>query len=300
MISKVEYGGWHNCLRLTDGKIEAIVTTDCGPRIIRFGFVGGQNVLKEFQGQLGRTMGEEWLPYGGHRLWHAPESNPRTYQSDNEPIDYTEDTDTVRLLPAVERETGIRKELHVRLLEDGRLHLVHILRNEGAWDIELAPWAITVMAPGGRAIFPQEDFKPHPEYLLPARPLVLWPYTNMSDPRFSWGERFIQMRQHPGAHAKLKIGMRNSKGWMAYALGAEVFVKRAPFNPAAQYPDYGCNTETFTDSAMLELETLGPLTRIAPGASIQHEEVWSLHKKKIGESEREIGEQLPPLVPQLP
>jgi hypothetical protein len=29
---------------------------------------------------------------------------------------------------------------------------------------------------------------------------------------------------------------------------------------------------------MLELETIGPLTKLAPGASLNHVENWSLHK----------------------
>ena len=30
----------------------------------------------------------EWKPWGGHRLWAAPEAMPRTYSPDNSPIDY--------------------------------------------------------------------------------------------------------------------------------------------------------------------------------------------------------------------
>ena len=51
-VDKVEYKGWHNCYRVSNGEIEAIVTADVGPRIIRFGFVGGQNLFKEFAEQL--------------------------------------------------------------------------------------------------------------------------------------------------------------------------------------------------------------------------------------------------------
>ena len=35
---KVSYGGWPNCVRLNNGKVELIITTDVGPRVIRFGF----------------------------------------------------------------------------------------------------------------------------------------------------------------------------------------------------------------------------------------------------------------------
>jgi len=52
-IEKIEYGGWANCWRVTNGIIEAVVTADVGPRVMRYGFVGGQNFFKEFAEQMG-------------------------------------------------------------------------------------------------------------------------------------------------------------------------------------------------------------------------------------------------------
>ncbi|GAJ16373.1 unnamed protein product, partial [marine sediment metagenome] len=54
-----------------------VVTTDVGPRIVRFGFVGDQNLFREFKQQQGKTGGDKWLIYGGHRFWHAPEEKLR-------------------------------------------------------------------------------------------------------------------------------------------------------------------------------------------------------------------------------
>ena len=82
-IEKVSYGGWANCYRLTNGKVELIVTTDVGPRVIRYGFVGGQNYLSSSPVssalQVRALMGR-----GGHRFWTAPEVVPDTYALDNE------------------------------------------------------------------------------------------------------------------------------------------------------------------------------------------------------------------------
>jgi hypothetical protein len=44
-IEKTQYRGWPNCYRITNGEVELIVTTDVGPRIIRYSFVGGQNMF---------------------------------------------------------------------------------------------------------------------------------------------------------------------------------------------------------------------------------------------------------------
>ena len=57
MQEKVNYGGWPNCIRLTNGQVELIITTDVGPRVIRFGFAGGQNLFNEVKEQMGKTGG---------------------------------------------------------------------------------------------------------------------------------------------------------------------------------------------------------------------------------------------------
>ncbi|MCS7066274.1 MAG: hypothetical protein NZL85_08385, partial [Fimbriimonadales bacterium] len=64
----VTYNGWWECLRLSDGIWELVATTKVGPRLIRFGFTGGQNLFWEHPDQQGKTGGDEWRIYGGHRL----------------------------------------------------------------------------------------------------------------------------------------------------------------------------------------------------------------------------------------
>ena len=73
-IEKTAYGGWPNCMRMSNGTVELVATTDVGPRVIRFGFVGKDNEFFEDKEQLGKTNADEWLAFGGHRLWLAPMS----------------------------------------------------------------------------------------------------------------------------------------------------------------------------------------------------------------------------------
>ena len=186
LSEKVSYGGWPNCLHLKNDHIELIITTDVGPRIIRFGFIGGDNLFKEFEADMGQTGGDEWRPYGGHRLWHAPEVKPRTYSPDNSPIEYEWDGTTVTITQPTESNTGIQKVMAISLDADANhVHVLHRLINRNLWSVRLAPWALTMMAQHGRAIFPDEPFRAHTDYLLPARPLVLWHYTDMSDARWA-------------------------------------------------------------------------------------------------------------------
>lgn len=299
-MEKIAYGGWPNCIRLANDDIELVVTSDVGPRVMRLAFIGGENLLKEYPEQMGQTGGKEWCIYGGHRLWHAPEQIPRTYWPDNVPVQTEWDGQTLKLIQPIEETTRIQKEIEITLDPlNNVIKLMHRLINLSPWDITLAPWALSVMAAGGRAIFPQEPFIPHEEYLLPARPMVLWHYTVMNDPRWTWGEKFVQLQQDPAMSSKLKLGVLNKQGWAAYALGGTLFIKQFAIAPDAEYPDFGCNMETFTDANMLEIESLGPLTTLfANGGVAEHVERWSLHKTDVGTDEASIAATILPLLNQ--
>ncbi len=276
-MEKITYRGWPACYRLMRDDLELIVTADVGPRIIRLGFVGEPNEFCEYEEWWGKTGGTEWRNYGGHRLWHAPEVRPRTYAPDNEPVEVQATPEGWAFIQPVEASTGIQKTIIVSFPElSHTVRVTHRLRNLGPWTVELAPWALSVMAPGGMAIIPLPERGPHGVNLLPASGLALWKYTDMSDPRWTWGRRFILLRQDPQASTPQKIGATVVDGWAAYARAGHVFLKRFPYIPDAVYPDLGVNAEFFTNARMLEVESLGPLVRLAPGADVTHIETWAL------------------------
>ena len=290
-MEKVSYLNLPNCYRLSNGTVEVIVTTDVGPRIIRYGFLGQDNLLGEVPELSTKTAFGEFKPWGGHRLWAAPEANPRSYVPDNSAVEYeTEGELKIRLLARVERETGLQKEMMMTLAETGTEVLVqHRIFNRNVWEIELAPWALTIMKGGGEAIFPQEPYLSWDEYLLPARPLVLWHYTDLSDTRWSITQKLIRLRSDERKAAPQKAGIANKQGWAAYLVDSTLFVKRFDYLEGMAYPDYGCNTETYTAGSFIEVESLGPLRRLAPGEAAEHTERWSLFKEVEG---RENDEQL--------
>ena len=276
-IETIAYGGWNNCLRVSNAQIEIVITLDVGPRLIRVGFPGGPNHFKEFPETLGQTGGTEWNSYGGHRLWHAPEQMPRTYVPDNEPIQWAEHDNFVRLTPPLESSTGLQKAIDVHLADDtARAYITHRTTNHNVWGAEFAMWALSVMAPGGICVFPLPERGGHPEHLLPASSLTLWRFTDMSDPRWTFGERFIMLRQDETMDSPQKVGALVPDGWAAYANQNQLFVKRFECDPRANYPDFGVNFETFTNGDMLEAETLGPLQVLAPGESVEHREEWAI------------------------
>ncbi|HWA82395.1 MAG TPA: hypothetical protein VG820_03105 [Fimbriimonadaceae bacterium] len=271
----VPYGGWNRCARLVSGNLEMLVTLEVGPRIIRFGEVGGPNEFVECPEDMGKAGGDEYRSYGGHRLWIAPEEKPKTYAPDNHPVDYRVE-DGWHIFTAPTEKYLVQKEIRIQAAPNG-FKLEHRVSNHNAFEIELAPWTLTVMAVGGECIFPQPEAGEHASNLLPVRPMVLWAYTNMADPRWTWGRRVVRLRQTEAPPQK--IGAAVKQGLAGYANHGNFFYKRFGYDPAAAYPDYGCNFETYTRHDMLEVESLGPLQRVAPGEYVRHEEY---HRLLIG------------------
>lgn len=297
-IEKTAFRGWPNCYRVSNGTVEFIATTDVGPRIISYGFVGGANLFFVREDFAGQTGGPEWKNYGGHRIWHAPEDKVRTYEPDNSPIQAEVITNGLRLTMPPEPLSGIQKEIIITLdPESPAVRVIHRLRNAGAWPVELAPWAISVMAPGGFAIAPLPTAF-HPDRLLPNRALTLWPYTDMRDDRWLWGTDYILLRQKVVAgQDRTKVGINNNLGWAAYYLKPYLFIKRFSPIEGARYPDYNSSFEVFANNRLLELETLAPLDTLHPGAVVEHEEHWTLHRDiDLEFSEDAVKKTVEPLV----
>lgn len=282
-----------NCYKLSNGTVEVVVTTDIGPRVLRYAFVGGENILGEVKGSLAEKDKQTWQAWGGHRVWIAPEGQPKSYGPDNSPITYSQmGPNAVRLEQPVEPGTGIQKSMTVTLDATGSgVTVVNTLTNRNQKPYELSVWALTIMNPiGGTAIIPQEPYASHDNALLPARPLVMWSYTNLADPRWAIGPKYIRLSVDPANKESQKIGVGNKVGWAAFARNGLLFIKRMPpYGDSETYPDYGSSVEIYTAADFLEVESLGPMRTLKPGESAEHTERWSLHRDvHIGKSEKEV------------
>lgn len=299
-IEKINYKGWPNSYRISNGEVEAIVTGDVGPRIMRYGFVGGQNFFKEFPEQLGKSGEAAWQARGGHRLWIGPEDRIKSYGPDNDPVRITVKGDIVEATQPVEPLTGLEKQITVKMEPSGTgVEVIHQIRNAGKAPFELAPWCLTMFAPGGTGIHGLPPRGTYPNVLDASGPLMLWAYTNLADPRWRFLHKYLVLRQDPKNPVAQKLGTFNRNVWGAYWLNGELFMKRAPAEgPIHSYPDLGCSFETFTNADFLELETLGPLIQLQPGASVMHSEFWNAHKniRLTAWDDEELDRVIAPLV----
>ena len=273
--SKTEYRGGE-AIQLATRAIELVLPTAVGPRVAslrsRTGRAG--NLLLEFPADESRYHG--YYLRGGHRLWHSPEDIVRTYQPDDEPL-------AVKLLPRgvaltqpTESRTGLQKGIRVELLGERTVKLTHTLTNRGLWPVECAAWALTMLRPGGYGVLPLPPKGDHARGdLLPTYALVPWTFTDLSLPVWQARRDFIgiDVARAPSAQ---KLGLTHYPGWSAYWRAGTTFVKYAAPIAGARYPDLGCCFEVFTNGAVIELETLGPLAPLAPGQTSRHVEYWGV------------------------
>lgn len=282
----VSYKKFGKCLRLDNGKIEAYVTLDVGPRIIKFNCSGKENMLfnddpleRFVDVSAGFGEGKKWYTFGGHRMWVSPEEMPKTYYPDQDPVEYeikeTENGVVVTLTPPAQKVNDLQHKWVITMGDDTPMTLDHYLTNVGNETVRKAIWGITVTDKNGIAVLKQPE---HKVALLPNRQVVVWPYTRMNDERLLFGEKYIAVQQDPAdTQVPCKIGYTNFEGALyCFNYGQAMKIEYDSDYTKGEYPDFNVSSEIYTNKAILEIETIGHLADMLPNSTIMHREVWNV------------------------
>ena len=111
---------------------------------------------------------------------------------------------------------------------------------------------------------------------LPNRTMALWSYSDLQDPRFVLTDSYATLQHDPNAAKAFKTGFNVSDGYAVYAAGNQVFRKHFGTYAEGNYPDFGCNFETYTNKHFLECELLGVMREYAPGEKAVIDETWEI------------------------
>ncbi len=262
-------------LRIANGAIAIEMLAAAGPRIVGLRRHGSPaNLLAETPDLGWETALGRYELLGGHRLWLAPEDSERAAIPDSDGLAVQLLADGVRLTGAEESPTGCVRSMEVRLDPVlPSLSILHRVDNLGSHPLELAPWSITQLPLGGEALLPLRRAVAGHE-TRPNRAFVLWPYSSLDDPRLHIRDGLVSVDAVAGTD--LKVGCMDDSGWVAYVRHGVAIVRRFEPVPGAPHPDLGCNVETYCGSRFIELEVLGPLTVLAPGASTTLLERWEV------------------------
>ncbi|WP_326945173.1 DUF4380 domain-containing protein [Amycolatopsis sp. NBC_01307] len=229
----------------------------------------GADLRGDYAPNSGR-MGD-WVNYGGDKTWPAPQgwdgpdqwAGPPDPVLDSGPYAVAADGDTVTMTSGPDPRTGLRFTRAITILDDGyRLDL----RAENVSDREVrwALWNVT-QCPGGGAVTAGLQ-----------RPDVVALVAGTGTPEYTVdGDRLVV----PPQDVVGKLGVPGTAGWVSYGALTLSF----DVDPAGEYPDEGSPLEIWLEhplpeplaelgdldppARIVELEVLGPLTTLAPGAS---------------------------------
>ena len=260
-------------LDLAVGAYQVVVATGFGPRLLGLRYRNGPELFARLSDDVAIEHPDAgtYRFHGGHRVWAAPEVPRITYAGDDHRCD-VKTAGPGFSVKAPADAAGLVKEIEVT--PDGeRLLVDHRLTNSTTTGLSVAAWGITQFPLGGVAILPLGG-SPAADAYQADRSLLLWPYTNVTDPRLTWTEGAALVKAVAGPRFKIGVGPR--PGRLGYHKDGYLFAKEVPSADEGEYPDRGAVGQVFVEASFCELESAGAIAVLLPGSSVAHREVWEV------------------------
>ena len=273
-VEQIEYKGWANCWKISNGVAEVVVVPQTG-RIMSFSFAGSGNVLFEnsaLAGTIADTVQKDWVNYGGDKLWPAPQSDwvwppDPVLDRATQTVRATADGITMHGRPS----QGVVFERQIHMSPDqAEIRILNRLVNVGRKALDRSVWEICQVAKPDRAILPVSKRNGWTSLTnLPDDAAFVQPV----------GDDAVQISRDPKKGHK--YGSTSLAGWVAMEAGHLRLTLSTQSIAAETYPDQGSIEEVYTagdPDDNMELELLGPMRHLTPGQSTSVETVWKLEK----------------------
>jgi hypothetical protein len=291
-LVRTNYHGWENSILLSNGRVEAVIVPAIG-RVMQFRFAGEEDgPFWENHAMDGMKPGpesKEWGNFGGDKAWPAPQSDwlkltPRAWPPpvafDSMPVRATADGFVVRLTSAIDPHYGIRTHREIKLdLDRPLMTITTTFEKVNGQPLRVGVWVITqlkdpVIACVSLPEFPQfRDGYLRQSEELPANLKI--------------DDELISLTRDPKASHKI-----GTDAGALFWVGKEAVLRiDSPRNLLAQYPDDGCSAEVYTNPnplAYVELEMLGPLTKMVVGDKITRANSYTLLRRTEVDADLEV------------
>lgn len=255
------------------GEWSVTVATTFGPRILGITKGSSPNPLAVLEDTvtIERADGPPYLFRGGHRVWAAPEVPSISHAPDDHTCQVAAGDEHLEVVAPADA-AGLVKQIEVNL-EDDRLVVSHSLENRRPNSLDISVWAITQFRLGGAALLPLGS-EGQGNGWQADRSVVLWPYTQLDDPRLSWRAQGVEISAEPGP--RLKLGTTPDPKRLGYSFDGYLFTKTIAPLGEGTYPDHGAVGQVFVDDNFLELESVGPIVSLGPGEATSSTEIWDI------------------------
>ena len=287
VLESVRWNG-QAAYRLSDGRTEAVIVPAWG-RVMRYGFVGGPNLL--WNAAAHSLPAKGFQNRGGAKTWPAPQGEWPAFTGDNYPPHPTWDgapmqaqvlpatPDRLRLTSGKWSGLGVRLTLEFGWSAQGAFEIVQTLQKVEGETRHIGLWSV-VQVPHPDALFLPKN--PSSQYnnglywfFHGPNPAVVGAVTGLSP---------TLLRVQPMVGKSYKVGVDAPHAAIASVTNGVALVMRAPALQGS-YPDgadgAGFPVECYNqegDDAYNEMELLSPLYFMRRGDSRAHTVRWSLHK----------------------
>lgn len=302
-VGRIEYKGWKNALRISNGTVELVVVPSIGGRIMHYGYAGGPNLLWENKTVAGKPIPSgEWANTGGDKVWPWPQDDwaklhpkdwPPPAEADQMPhVAQIVGNDTVRVVSPIIIPYGVRIVRDIRLAPTGtRAFLTtHMEQMREGRPNRVSPWAVTQVnaTPWILARLLPDASKLENGFRLQDATTEFKSVTKQSN-------GFLKIERNGTKGAKLFADADLLATLQGDTLFTVRFAPNAPADNAGHSYEAGdraqvyCHPDDtyFTDHGMstyTEMEMTAPLAVLKKGETITLDQVWEI--RRVAEASR--------------
>jgi hypothetical protein len=292
VVMRINYHGWPDALLLRNDVVETIIVPAIG-RVMQFRFAGAQDgpfwENDQLLGAKPDANSTEWANLGGDKAWPSPQASwpqiisrgwppPRGF--DGLPHEALIEGTAVVLVSPVDPDFGIRVRRQIELQPDRPVMTITTRYEKiSGPPVETGVWVITQVK-DPVAIY----------VLLPAAAHSAAGYVRQSDElpaNFKLENGLIALTRDPKKNHKIGT-LAGSLVWVGHT---ELLRIDSALVPGGKYPDDGSSAEIYTNLdplAYVELELLGPLTRMAVGDKIERLSTYTLEHRTQNDPAAEV------------
>lgn len=280
VIRKIDYAGFKNCIYISNTVCEAVITTEVGPRILRYSRVGYPNLLYVDEYAAGQTEETKtWRAYGGHSFDVVLDGKEHL-KPENVSVPYTLSDDGI-YFEAVDFE-GYKKTVSVRMCRRGGLEIKETVENTSEAEVKVSLMGNTLLCNGGTMAVP-----------CSARKHIFGEFCELEpDLRCTTvGKNLTLVKQDPLYNTENKLAFDLDEMWCGYFTKGSLFVMTTP-ETEGTYRN-GRNFYYECSPKNVKISSVSPETVLKKGESLTHTEVWNIFDTCIQpESEDRAGDML--------
>ena len=291
-LVRTNYHGWADSILVSNGRVEAVIVPAVG-RVMQFRFAGEEEgpfwENREMDGKAPDPESKDWGNFGGDKAWPAPQSDwpkmtPRAWPPpvafDSRPNEARVDGFEVKLTSAVDPHYGIRVRREIKLdLDRPVMTVATTYEKVSGRPLQVGVWVITQLKDPLAACASLPEFERFREG-----------YYRQSDelpPNLRIENGLLLLTRDPKASHKV-----GTDAGALFWVGKEAVLRiDSPREVFGEYPDEGCSSEIYTNPdplAYVELEMLGPLSKMVVGDRITRTSNYTLLRRREVDPDLEV------------